>query len=117
MARAGSTIYQSPHAVFVMAEYLAGKEVKHRLWAQGVKVNQVAMSEIKALAKGYIIEHPEIVEKAKSWCEELHQQELRKRERQRQRRAIQKTLTKAQAKSPTIPIADNLAPAYSEIDR
>ena len=90
MARAGSTIYQSPRAVFVMAEYLAGKEVKHRLWAQGVKVNQVAMSEIKALARGYIIEHPEIVEKAKSWCEELHQKELVKRERQRQRRLMKR---------------------------
>jgi hypothetical protein len=100
-----------------MAEYLAGKEVKHRLWASGIKVNQVAMSEIRHLARGYIAEHPEIVEKAKSWCEDLHQQELVKRERQRQRRLIQKTSLQPQLKSPTTPMADNLASGYSEIDR
>jgi hypothetical protein len=95
-----------------MAQYLAGNEVKAELRASGVKVHQVAMSEIKHLAEGYVLKHPELIVKAKAICAELHQQELVKRERQRQRR-IQKRLTQAQPKSSTTPMADNLAPAYS----
>jgi hypothetical protein len=80
------TIFQSPHAIMIMAQLLAGKEVKRELRDRGIKVHQVAVSEIKARAKDYLFGHPEIVAQAKVICEELHQRALVKRERQRWRR-------------------------------
>jgi hypothetical protein len=84
------TIFQSPRAIFAMAEFLAGKEVKAQLKAHGVKAQYVPISEIRARAKDYVSQHPQIVDEAKRICEELHQRELWKRERQRQQRLMAK---------------------------
>ena len=58
MARVFSSLFQSDFAVICMAQYLACNEVKAGLRASGIKVHQVSLSEIKQLARDYVIEHP-----------------------------------------------------------
>jgi len=110
VARAKSTIFQCSRAVFVMAEVLAARAVKQKLYASGVRVNQVAMSEIKALARGYVLNNPEIIAEAKVICEELHQRELLKRARQRWLRQMKRCANLASAAPKSEPCTTTIIP-------
>jgi hypothetical protein len=106
-------LFETYHAVILMAQYRAGQAVKQHLRDQGIKVQYVAMAAIKHLARAYLAEHPELIEEAKVICAKLYQRHLVKLAWQRQRRAIQKTLRQAQSKSSTTSMLANAEGGYS----
>jgi hypothetical protein len=73
----------------------------------GARLHSVAMTEIRHLAKAYLVDHPELIEEAKVICAQLYQEHLVNLAWQRQRRAIQKRLSEAQSKSTTTPMVAN----------
>jgi hypothetical protein len=58
--------------------YYARKAVKERLQASGYKLREVAASDLTIAARAYLIQHPELMAKAKAICEELHREHAAK---------------------------------------
>jgi hypothetical protein len=90
----------------------ARRAVREEVWAKGGKPNLVPMSVIQRMAKDYLIEHRELIDKARPVAEKIYQQHQRKLAHQRELRRLKRRLTKvtsaAQLKGPcettTIPV-------------
>jgi hypothetical protein len=93
-----------------MGLFLAKEAAVAEIRAQGRKLREVDPRELREIARSLLASDPAIMEKAKLWCAEAHQAELKKRERQRQRRLMLKQCSHSN-KFPNTPIAPALMAA------